>query len=79
MAWWSMHKELWGKVEVQRTTVVKYSVSCTNKHDKLTDTSIQVLCNASIQLHVATDIPCYTDMVNHVMNNETTNITVTPY
>ena len=30
---------------LQHTTVVWYGGSCTNKHNKLTDTSIQVLCN----------------------------------
>ena len=30
------------------TVTVWYSGSCTNKHDKLMDTSIQVLCNAKI-------------------------------
>ena len=45
MAWWSMHKELWRKMEVQYSIVVWYSGSCTKKHDKPTDISIQVFCN----------------------------------
>ena len=33
---------------IAHTTVVWYSGSCTNKHDKLTDTSIQLLCNVKL-------------------------------
>ena len=38
-----MHEELQQKTGLQHTTTVWYSRSCTNKHDKLTDTFIQVL------------------------------------
>ena len=40
---WFMCKELQWKMGLQHTTTVWYSGSCTNKHNKLTDTSIQVL------------------------------------
>ena len=43
-----MREELRRKMGLQHTTVVWYGGSCTNKHDKLTDTSIQVLHNAEI-------------------------------
>ena len=36
------------KMELQHTTAVWYSGSCTNKHDKLTDISRQVLSNSKI-------------------------------
>ena len=38
-----MHEALQQKTGLQHTTIVWYGGSCTNKHDKLTDTSIQVL------------------------------------
>ena len=38
-----MHEEPQRKTELQHTTTVWYGGSCTNKHDKLMDTSIQVL------------------------------------
>ena len=43
-----MHKESQRKTEMQHTSVVLYSGSCTKKHDELTDTSLQVLYNAKI-------------------------------
>ena len=48
MVQWSMCKELRWKTEQQHTTTVWYNSSCTNKHDKLMETSIQVLSNAKI-------------------------------
>ena len=49
------------------TTTVWYSGSCTNKHDKRMDTSIQVT-----QKYLAsfTDIPYKAGTVNHVTMNE---------
>ena len=41
------------KMALQHTTVVWYGGSCTNKHDKLTDTSIQVLCIAKISVFMS--------------------------
>ena len=43
-----MREEPWQKTKLQHTTTVWYSGSCTNKRDKLMDTSIQVLSNAKI-------------------------------
>ena len=43
LVWWFMHEELQQKTGLQHTTTVQYGGSCTNKHDKLTDTFIQVL------------------------------------
>ena len=38
---------------LQHTTEVWYSGSCTNKHDKLMDTPIDVLCNViSFMFHI---------------------------
>ena len=52
---WSMREEPRRKTGLQHTTVVWYGGSCTNKHDKLTDTSIQVLWHCkNIRLHVLT-------------------------
>ena len=51
-----MREELWQKTELQHTPTVWYGGSCTNKHDKLTDSSIQVLSNAKI-FDFITDIP----------------------
>ena len=52
---WSMSEEPQRKTGLQHTTVVWYGGSCTNKHDKLTDTSIQVLWHCkNIRLHVLT-------------------------
>ena len=48
-----MHEEPWQKTALQHTTVVWYGGSCTNKHDKLTDTSIQVLCIAKISVFMS--------------------------
>ena len=48
MARWSMHEELQRKTGLQHTTTVWYGGSYTNKHDKRTDTSIQVLSNTKI-------------------------------
>ena len=48
---WSMYEELQLKMGLQPTSyysLIWYSGSCTNKHDKLTDTSIQVLSNTKI-------------------------------
>ena len=41
----AMHEELQQKMGLQYIIMVWYGGSCTNKHDKLTDTSIQVLSN----------------------------------
>ena len=41
------------KTALQHTTVVWYGGSCTNKHDKLTDTSIQVLYIAKISVFMS--------------------------
>ena len=43
-----MHEEPQQKTRLQHTTTVWYIGSCTNKHDKLMDTSIRVLSNAKI-------------------------------
>ena len=43
-----MCKDLRRKMRLQCTTVVWLSGSCTNKRDKLRDTSIRILCNAKI-------------------------------
>ena len=43
-----MREEPWRKTKLQHTTTVWYIGSCTNKRDKLMDTSIQVLSNAKI-------------------------------
>ena len=52
---WSMREEPRRKTGLQHTTVVWYGGLCTNKHDKLTDTSIQVLWHCkNIRLHVLT-------------------------
>ena len=52
---WSMREEPRRKTGLQHTTVVWYGGSCTNKHDKLMDTSIQVLWHCrNIRLHVLT-------------------------
>ena len=45
---WSVHEEPQRKTGLQHTTIVWYGGSCTNKHDKLMDTSIQVLSNTKI-------------------------------
>ena len=50
---WSMREEPRRKTALQHTTVVWYGGSCTNKHDKLTDTSIQVLCIAKISVFMS--------------------------
>ena len=44
----SMREESRQKLELQHTTTVWYSGSCTNKHNKLTDTSLQVVSNAKL-------------------------------
>ena len=50
---WSMREEPRRKTALQHTTVVWYGGSCTNKHDKLTDTPIQVLCIAKISVFMS--------------------------
>ena len=71
-----MHEELWEKMELQHTTTVWYNGSCTNKHDKLIDTSIQVLSNAKYSASF-TDVPYQAGMVNHATINEMVKITDT--
>ena len=46
-----MHEE--PKMALQHTTVVWYGRSCANKHDKPTDTSIQVLCITKISVFMS--------------------------
>ena len=63
------------KTGLQHTTVVWYRGSCTNKHDNLMDTSIQMQkFSASF-----TDVPYLAGTVNHATKNETAKITVAPY
>ena len=63
-----MHEEPQQKTRLQHTTTVWYIGSCTNKHDKLMNTSIQVLNNAKI----CSFVYWYSifGMVNYVMENE---------
>ena len=42
-----------GKRHYNITTVVWYGGSCTNKHNKLSDTSIQVLCIAKVSIFMS--------------------------
>ena len=56
---------------LQHTTKIWNSSSCTNKHDKLMDTSIQVL-SITKYLALCTDIP---DLISHSTKNETAKIT----
>ena len=57
------------KMELQHTTTVWYGGSCANKHDKLTDTFIQVPSNVKIfgLIYGRSILGWYT---HHVMKNE---------
>ena len=57
-----MREEPRRKIELQHI-IIWYGGACTNKHDKLMGTSIQVLSNA----------------ISHATKNEMTKNTVNPY
>ena len=52
MVRWSMHEEPRQKMKLQHTTTVWYGGSYINRHNELTDTSIQMLSNAKYLAHL---------------------------
>ena len=79
----SMREELKQKIELQHT-IIWYGGSCTNKHDKLMGSSIQVLSNAishatKNEMTKNTVNPYQAGTVNHATMNETVKITDTLY
>ena len=78
-----MHEEPRRKIELQHI-IIWYGSSCTNKHDKLMGTSIQVLSSAisystKNEMTKNTVNPYWAGIVNHAMMNKTVKITGTMF